>query len=40
MPMQREPLTKSGPDGTATDLSADVVHGGDWLAVIQEQNRW
>jgi hypothetical protein len=28
-PMEQEPLTKSGPDGTVTDLSADVVHCGD-----------
>lgn len=37
-PMEQEPLTKSGPDGT--DLSADVVHCGDWLAVIYDQNWW
>ena len=39
-PMGQETLTKSGPDGTVTDLSADVVHCGDWLAVIYDQNWW
>ena len=39
-PMEQEPLTKSGPDGTVTDLSADVVHCGDWLAVIYDKNWW
>ena len=39
-PMGQEPLTKSGPDGTVTDLSADVVHCGDWHAVIYDQNWW
>lgn len=38
--MEQEPLTKSGPDGTVTDLSADVLHCGDWLAVIYDQNWW
>lgn len=27
-PMEQEPLTKSGPDGTVTELSAGVVHCG------------
>lgn len=38
-PMVQEPLTKSGPDGTVTDLYADVVHCRDWLAVIYDQQR-
>lgn len=39
-PMEQDPLTKSGPDGTVTDLSTDVIHSGDWLAVIYDQNFW
>ncbi|KAI4798801.1 hypothetical protein KUCAC02_020486 [Chaenocephalus aceratus] len=30
---EQQPMTRSGPDGTMTDLSAEVVHCGDWLAV-------
>ncbi|KAI4829181.1 hypothetical protein KUCAC02_023241 [Chaenocephalus aceratus] len=37
---EQQPMTRSGPDGTMTDLSADVVHCGDWLAVIYDQNWW
>jgi len=39
-PMEQKPLTKSGPDGTVTDLSADVVHCRNWLAVLYDQNWW
>ncbi|KAI4816693.1 hypothetical protein KUCAC02_009009 [Chaenocephalus aceratus] len=37
---EQQPMTRSGPYGTMTDLSADVVHCGDWLAVIYDQNWW
>ena len=37
--MEQEPMTKS-PEGAVTDLSADAVHSGDWLAVIYDQNWW
>ncbi|KAI4788917.1 hypothetical protein KUCAC02_002002 [Chaenocephalus aceratus] len=37
---EQQPMTRSGPDGTMTDLSADVVHCGDWLAVIYDKNWW
>ncbi|CAG6016108.1 unnamed protein product [Menidia menidia] len=39
-PMEQEQLTKTGPDGTVTDLSDDVVHCGDWFAVIYDHNWW
>lgn len=38
--MEQEPLTKSGTNGTVMDLSADVVHCGDWLVVIYDHNWW
>ncbi|KAI4809307.1 hypothetical protein KUCAC02_018207, partial [Chaenocephalus aceratus] len=37
---EQQPMIRSGPDGTMIDLSADVVHCGDWLAVISDQNWW
>lgn len=36
--MEQEP--PSSPAGTTTDISADVIDSGDWLAFIYDQNWW